>query len=122
LSQVTGAPAADVDALRLLAMFLAHWDNKSTNQRIVCLDQATTAPTPGSRRCKEPLLMIQDLGSTFGPYKANLTQWLTLPGLGRCPNVHGVDGWIPVSRRDLSGLADFRSGPPTALRSAGGVL
>src|SRR5204863_3831455 len=32
------APRADVDALRLLAVFLAHWDNKSKNQRLVCLD------------------------------------------------------------------------------------
>ena len=29
---------ADLDALRLLARVLAHWDNKSENQRLVCLD------------------------------------------------------------------------------------
>ncbi len=32
-----GAPRAHVDALRLLSVFLAHWDNKSENQRLVCL-------------------------------------------------------------------------------------
>ena len=32
------APRAEVDAFRLLAAFLAHWDNKSSNQRLVCLD------------------------------------------------------------------------------------
>ena len=74
LGKVTRAPAADVDALRLLAMFLAHWDNKATNQRIVCLDQTASAPTSASGRCEDPLLMIQDLGATFGPYKANLAQ------------------------------------------------
>jgi hypothetical protein len=34
-----GAPRAHVDALRLLAVFLAHWDNKSENQRLVCLSE-----------------------------------------------------------------------------------
>ena len=32
-----GAPRAHVDALRLMAVLLAHWDNKSENQRLVCL-------------------------------------------------------------------------------------
>src|SRR6185503_19260543 len=32
-----GAPRAHVDALRLFAVFLAHWDNKAENQRLVCL-------------------------------------------------------------------------------------
>ena len=79
LRKVTRAPPADVDALRLLAMFLAHWDNKSTNQRLVCLDEESTVRPSGSGRCEDPILMIQDLGATFGPYKANLSQWETLP-------------------------------------------
>lgn len=70
------APRADVDALRLLAVFLAHWDNKSSNQRLVCLDQ----PAPArDQRCARPLLMIQDLGATFGPEKVNLARWRDLP-------------------------------------------
>lgn len=69
------APRADVDALRLMAVFLAHWDNKSTNQRLVCLDQPSTPQQP----CARPLLMIQDLGATFGPTKANLARWRDLP-------------------------------------------
>ncbi len=70
------APAADVDALRLTAMFLAHWDNKGPNQRLVCLDRP--APPPGTD-CRRPLAMMQDLGATFGPSKANLARWQTLP-------------------------------------------
>jgi hypothetical protein len=62
-------PRADRDAFRLLAIFLAHWDNKSENQRLVCLDAA----------CAEPLAMIQDVGATFGPLKVNLAQWRGLP-------------------------------------------
>lgn len=63
------APRAELDAFRLLAVFLAHWDNKSDNQRLVCLDA----------ECAQPLAMIQDLGATFGPTKVNLAQWRTLP-------------------------------------------
>ena len=35
--------AGEVDALRLLAVFLAHWDNKAENQRLVCLDDRVAA-------------------------------------------------------------------------------
>jgi hypothetical protein len=66
-----GATRTELDALRLLAVFLAHWDNKAENQRMVCLD----APGAIDRSCGRPLLMIQDLGATFGPPKANLARW-----------------------------------------------
>ena len=66
------APREEIDALRLLAVFLAHWDNKADNQRLVCMDGDTyDAATP----CRDPLVMIHDLGSTFGPLKVNLSQW-----------------------------------------------
>jgi hypothetical protein len=82
------APAGDIDALRLLAVFLTHWDNKADNQRLVCLDDSP--PTTGSRRpatvtsgvrqaCDQPLAFIQDLGATFGPNKVNLAQWRERP-------------------------------------------
>ena len=41
-----GAPRAHVDALRLLAVFLAHWDNKAENQRLVCLSETWPQGTP----------------------------------------------------------------------------
>jgi hypothetical protein len=66
------ASQADHDAFRLLATFLAHWDNKAENQRLVCLDGPQP---PSTERCARPLLMIQDLGATFGPTKANLAEW-----------------------------------------------
>lgn len=66
-----GADRADLDALRLLAVFLAHWDNKAENQRLVCLDP----PAGVNRPCRRPLAMLQDLGATFGPTKANLARW-----------------------------------------------
>jgi hypothetical protein len=67
-----GATRAEVDALRLIAVFLHHWDNKSSNQRLTC-PNATTAD------CEHPLAMIQDVGSEFGPKKAVLDQWRSKP-------------------------------------------
>jgi hypothetical protein len=72
----SAAPREELDALRLLAVFLAHWDNKADNQRLVCLDEAHADETSP---CRDPLLMIQDLGSTFGPLKVNLSQWRQMP-------------------------------------------
>jgi hypothetical protein len=78
------APRAEIDAFRLLAAFLAHWDNKSENQRLVCLDQVGRGPAGTSARvseggCAQPLAMIQDLGASFGPPKVNLARWRDLP-------------------------------------------
>jgi hypothetical protein len=65
-----GASRAEIDALRLTAMFLAHWDNKSENQRLVCL-----SGEPAGQSCRKPFAHIQDLGATFGPRKADLAGW-----------------------------------------------
>ncbi len=65
----SAAPRAEVDAFRLLAVFLAHWDNKTDNQRLVCLDEA----------CGRTLALIQDVGATFGPHKVNLARWHDQP-------------------------------------------
>ncbi len=88
------APAGDIDALRLLAVFLIHWDNKAENQRLVCLDDRTPRTNPSlpravasgvptapdsDRTCHHPLALIQDLGATFGPSKVNLAQWRERP-------------------------------------------
>jgi hypothetical protein len=70
------APRADLDAFRLLAVFLAHWDNKADNQRLVCMD---AGPAPADGVCALPLLMIQDTGATFGPVKVNLSAWRDRP-------------------------------------------
>lgn len=63
-----GAKRAEVDALRLMATFLNHWDNKAHNQRLVCAGSA-------SADCPHPVAMIQDTGSDFGPYKLDLGHW-----------------------------------------------
>jgi hypothetical protein len=72
-----GATPADLDALRLIAIFLGHWDNKSTNQRLACMGDTETTPDDAS--CRYPLLMLQDLGATFGPTKVNYEAWTAHP-------------------------------------------
>jgi hypothetical protein len=69
-----GAPRAHIDALRLVAVLLAHWDNKSENQRLVCLGKAS-ADDP----CDRPFLLLQDVGATFGPNKVDLDAWSRVP-------------------------------------------
>ena len=75
-----GASRAHVDALRLMAMFLNHWDNKDKNQRLMCLGEKDP---PGrqltSEPCDRPVAMIQDLGATFGPLKLDLQKWADSP-------------------------------------------
>jgi hypothetical protein len=66
-----GATRAEIDALRLMAMFLAHWDNKAENQRLVC--QGSAVPCDGT------IAMLHDLGSDFGPYKVNAKGWKNTP-------------------------------------------
>jgi hypothetical protein len=71
-----GAPRAHVDALRLLSVFLAHWDNKSENQRLVCISDKDW---PEGGKCDRPFAMMQDVGSTWGPRKVDLKEWAKAP-------------------------------------------
>jgi hypothetical protein len=70
-----GATRAEIDAFRLVAMLVAHWDNKAANQRLLC---------PSGRelpdgQCAAPIAMIQDLGATFGPTRVDLPSWRAAP-------------------------------------------
>lgn len=71
-----GAPKAHVDALRLLAVFLSHWDNKSENQRLVCLSEKDW---PEGGKCSQPFAMLQDVGAAWGPRKVDLPEWEKAP-------------------------------------------
>jgi hypothetical protein len=70
-----GSSRAEVDALRLMAMLLAHWDNKGANQRLLC--------PPGAERpdgaCRAPVAAIKDLGAAFGPKRVDLGNWKQIP-------------------------------------------
>jgi hypothetical protein len=70
-----GASRAERDALRLTAVLLSHWDNKASNQRLVCLAPVPSEPSP----CPAPFALINDVGATFGPNKVDLESWRTVP-------------------------------------------
>lgn len=70
-----GASRADVDAFRLLAVLLAHWDNKGANQRLICPPDSDR-PDGG---CVAPLAIITDAGATFGPTRVDLHNWRHTP-------------------------------------------
>jgi hypothetical protein len=72
-----GEQREHLDAFRLMAVFLAHWDNKRANQRLQCLTplDGNGAPPSPAHRCPEPMAIIQDGGATFGPRKVDVDQW-----------------------------------------------
>ena len=60
--QLGGAPPAELDAMRLLAVLIQHTDNKIINERFVCLPGGLTE----SGSCDRPFLYMHDVGLTFG--------------------------------------------------------
>jgi hypothetical protein len=112
LARVPTASRIQADALTLMAIFLAHWDNKAENQRLLCLSGA--ARRDGT--CARPFAMLQDVGGTFGPRKVNLAAWREAPvweDRSRCSvsmasMPHGGATFVPVEisergRRFLAG-------------------
>jgi hypothetical protein len=71
-----GAPRAQRDALKLLAVFMQHTDSKPAQQRLTCLDHVLGEPSTETT-CAHPFMMLNDVGRTFG--KANLFN-KNLPG------------------------------------------
>ncbi len=109
-----GSSRTEVDALRLMAVFLAHWDNKSPNQRLIC--------PPDRERpdgtCVQALAIMQDLGATFGPTKIDLHNWRQGHIWKDRRTLHGIDGAPAVGRRDFPGAADLGERTADAARAA----
>jgi hypothetical protein len=59
-----GAPRAQRDALKLLAVFLQHTDSKAEQQRLLCLGPREKGES--AEGCESPVMMVHDLGMTFG--------------------------------------------------------
>ena len=70
-----GASRAELDAFRLMAVFLVDWDNKAVNQALVCLPGGDL-PDGG---CRTPFAYLQDVGATFGPSRMDLDGWRSTP-------------------------------------------
>jgi hypothetical protein len=81
-----GAPLAHRDALKLMAVFLQHSDNKPAQQRLICL--GGDGELPAGAPCEKPFVLMQDVGITFGratkfngntPSSLNLAGWSSTP-------------------------------------------
>jgi len=70
-----GAPREQREALVLLAAFIQHSDNKTVQQRLLCesasKDEGQSDDKTAKDGCASPVMMINDLGVTFG--RANFT-------------------------------------------------
>jgi len=83
-----GAPLAHRDALRLLAVFMQHTDNKPRQQRLVCQDAKNESDADSVGGCEHPFMMLNDVGRTFGkanmfnkdlPGSVDLKAWASMP-------------------------------------------
>jgi hypothetical protein len=79
-----GAPRNQRDALKLLAVFMQHTDNKAVQQRLHCLPGGLT----DEGLCTKPFLYLHDVGLTFGRANylnhtstgsVNFEQWSSVP-------------------------------------------
>jgi hypothetical protein len=61
-----GATRAQLDALKLLAVFIQHSDSKPGQQEIVCQEDAKVKDAKGNETCAAAWLVIKDLGGSFG--------------------------------------------------------
>jgi len=62
----TGATRAQLDAFKLLAVFIQHSDSKPGQQEIVCQEGAKQKDAKGNETCAQAWLVIKDLGGSFG--------------------------------------------------------
>jgi hypothetical protein len=79
-----GASRAQRDALKLLAVFMQHTDNKLENERLLCLPKGRE----DGGTCDKPFMMLHDVGLTFGQANVfnrtsvgsvNFSQWSKTP-------------------------------------------
>jgi hypothetical protein len=80
LDAANGRPTYERDGLKLIAAFIQHSDNKPPQQRLVC-NTVQTTPTVS---CDKSVMLVQDVGATFGgggaftkndSAKMNLDKW-----------------------------------------------
>ena len=100
-----GATRQQRDALKLLAVMLQHTDNKPQQQRILCVG--------GLKRtgnCTRPLLMLSDVGLTFGRASftnANEASGANLAGWQKTPVWRDASGCVGNLPRSLTGTLDY---------------
>ena len=85
LDAANGRPTYERDGLKLLASFLKHSDNKPPQQRLDCHKvEVDTKTNPFTTTCDTSIMLVQDVGATFGGgghftsndgAKMNLDKW-----------------------------------------------
>jgi hypothetical protein len=118
--QQGGAPKAPRDALKLLAVFMQHTDNKEEQERLLCLPKGRT----DEDECDKPFMMLHDVGLTFGQANVfnrtsvgsvNFDQWSKTPiwkDAAACvghlsPSITGTLGDPKISEAGRQFLADL---------------
>ena len=64
-----GSSKAEVDAYKLLLVFINHVDNTANQQALMC--------PAGDAQCKRPIMYVMDIGGTFGgtPSETSFRNW-----------------------------------------------
>lgn len=98
LDSANGRPTYERDGLKLVAAFIQHSDNKPPQQRLVCHKvDVDTKTQPFTTTCDKSVMLVQDVGATFGTgggftsntgAKMNLKGWSNL----KLWNKVGTDG------------------------------
>jgi hypothetical protein len=67
LDTANGRPTYERDGLKLLGAFIQHSDNKPPQQRLVCDKvDVDTKTQPYTTTCDKSVMLVQDVGATFG--------------------------------------------------------
>jgi hypothetical protein len=101
-----GAPLAERDALKLLAVMIQHTDSKPQQQRLVCLDDRGGKDEDG---CRRPFLVINDLGRTFGranEFNNDQVGSAVLPEWSATPVWRGTDGCVGNLPKSFTGTLE----------------
>lgn len=96
---------AERDALKLLVAFVQHTDSKAPNQRLLC----PQGEEVGKHGCRAPVLMVNDLGLTFGHAglanknkdSVSLATWAPLPVW------NGDEGCVAKLRGSFTGSLSY---------------
>lgn len=103
-----GAPVAQRDALKLLAVFIQHGSNKRPNQGLLCSEEGRDTRTPAAV-CEHPVMMLTDVGKTFGRANmfnkdaeaaVNFREW------SKMPIWKGASGCVGDLPRSFTGTLD----------------
>ena len=88
LDTANGRPTYERDGLKLLAAFMQHSDNKPPQQRLVCRKcGCRQRRPPPTTTCDKSVMLVQDVGATFGTggaFTSNTSAKMNLKGGPTC--------------------------------------